>query len=497
MRALAALLCGVGIGCAAEIPTADSTFRTGPAARVAASLGAAAREDASAAAVPAGKLTLERAVRIALEHNHTLAMARMEREVAEGQIVEARSTALPTIGLRGTYTRLHEVATFGGTPAYPLQVFDSGGSPTTDYSVMMPATPSMDLGGLDNTAVAVTLRQPLYQGGRAWAATRLARAHRRAVEHTVDETAQGVVLAVHRGFYDVLLADEDLKAAAEALELSRRHLEDVTRRLEHGMATRFEVTRAEVRQEMTGTSAIRARNAAALARTSLFTLLGVPLDAPLTIAGTLEFAPRAGGDGGEEAFETALRHRPDLAAQEGHIAMQRENITIVRADGRPNVQLTGEAGWEDPSQRSFGSLDDDTYWHAGVVVTMTLFDGLRLNGRLRQEKARLAQLQTARAKLVDQIRLEIAQSRLTLENARKLVASQAKALEQAREALRLAQAGYEQGVGTQLDVLDAQLGLTEARRGHARAVYGYLMASVALERATGTLVTAPRKGDVR
>jgi TolC family type I secretion outer membrane protein len=475
MRALAALLCGVGIGCAAEIPTADSTFHIGPAARAAASLGAAAREDASAAAAPAGELTLERAVRIALEHNHALAMARTEREIAEGQIVEARSSALPTIGLRGTYTRLHEVASFGGPP---------------------PA-PSMDLGALDNTAVVVTLRQPLYQGGRAWAATRLARAHRRAVEHTVDGTTQAIVLAVHRGFYDVLLAEEDLKAAAEALELSRRHLEDVTRRLEHGMATRFEVTRAEVRQEMAGTSAIRARNAVALARTSLFTLLGVPLDAPLTIAGTLEFAPRAGAGGGEEAFETALRHRPDLAAQEGHIAMQRENITIVRADGRPNVQLTGEAGWEDPSQHSFGSLDDDTYWHAGVVVTMTLFDGLRLNGRLRQEKARLAQLQTARAKLIDQIRLEVAQSRLTLENARKLVASQAKALEQAREALRLAQAGYEQGVGTQLDVLDAQLGLTEARRGHARAVYSYLMASVALERATGTLVTAPRKGDVR
>jgi outer membrane protein len=485
------LACGLALGCAPS--DVDVATRADLPARSVASLSGEVRAAAEAPFSFEGPLTLERAVEISLERNHALAIVRQEREIADGQITVARSTALPTVGLRGTYMHMHEVSTFGGSPSYNLPVYDMGGT-QTGYTTM-PGTPEMELGALDNYAAALTLQQPLYLGGRSLAAQRAACAHRRGVEHQLDGAAQGLVLAVHKGFYDLLLADEDVKAVEEALSLARRHLEDVKRRLDQGVATRFEVTRAEVRVAMSEASAIGARNGVALARTSLFTLLGMALDAPVTIEGSLEFAPRAAA--GDDDVLTALRQRPDLAAHDETIAMQRENIRITHADGLPSVLLTGEAGWEDPSQRSFGSLEADTYWRAGVVLNLTLFDGLRLGGRLRQERARLAQLASGRAQLVDQIRLEVRQSHLSVESARELVASQAKALEQARDALQLAQAGYEEGVGTQLDVLDAQLGLTEARRGYARAVYGHVMASVALQRAMGTILTIAGKGDVR
>jgi len=496
-RVLAPALLCLALGCAASLPEATTTPPVDLAAPSVASLSGEAQGEAREAtppALPTGPLTLERAVEIALERNHGLVMARQEREIADGQVIEARSAALPTIGLRGSYMRMDRVTTFPASPSYDLPVFDAGGLPTGDY-ITMPATPAFQLSAYDNYAAVLTLQQPVYLGGRALAARRIATTRRAAVEDQVAAAEQGMVLGVYKGFYDVLLAGEDVKAAEEALDFSRKHAEDVARRLQQGMATRFELTRAEVRREMSETGAIVARNAKAQARASLFTLLGMSPDVDVEIVGALEFEPV--NEPGPEAARTALAKRPDLAAHDKFLAIQRESITIARADGLPTVLVTGEAGWEDPSQMSFGDLKDDTYWRAGLVLNMTLFDGLRIKGRLRQERARLAQLATGRAQLVDRIKLEVEQARLALANARKAVASQAKALEQAREARALAQAAYDQGVGTQLDVLGAQLGVTEARRGHARSVYGYVMASVALQQAMGTLRPAAREGNVR
>jgi len=412
-----------------------------------------------------GPLTLERAVEIALGANYSVLMARKERDSAEGQITEARSAALPIVGLRATYMRMDEVPTFDTTP------FGGPGM--------------MDMGVLNNYSAALTLQQPIYLGGQARGARRVAALHREAVEEQIGAAEQGVILLVHKQFYDAVLAEEDLKAADEALDIARHHVEDVKRKLGQGMATKFEVTRAETRLGLAQAGAILARNAVKLARTSLLTLLRLPLDGKIKIKGALTFSPSEVDR--EGAVETALNRRPDLARQETLIRMQREKLGITGAGRRPSVIITGEAGYDDPSQKSFGSMDSDTYWRVGLVVNVPVFDGLRTKGKLRQDHARLAQIEMARDQLVDNIRLEVTQALLNLRDAEELVTSQKKILGQAREALRLAQAGYEEGVSRQLDILDAQHGLTEARRGYARAIYAHLMAKVALEKAKGTL----------
>ena len=199
----------------------------------------------------------------------------------------------------------------------------------------------------------------------------------------------------------------------------------------------------------------------------------------------------------EDSKETALLRRPDLAQQEALLRMQREKLRITAADRRPTVVVTGEAGYEDPSQRSLGGSESDTYWRAGLVMNVPIFNGLRTKGRLSQDYARLAQLELAREQLVERIRLEVTQALLNLRDAEELVASQKKVLDQAIEGLRLAQAGYDEGVNRQLDILDAQQVLTGARRGYARAVYAHLLAKVALEKAKGTLGINLEKGGTR
>jgi HAE1 family hydrophobic/amphiphilic exporter-1 len=221
----------------------------------------------------------------------------------------------------------------------------------------------------------------------------------------------------------------------------------------------------------------------------------LPLEDGIEIKGTLSFSPTEADLG--QAVEAAVLRRPDLARQDALLRMQREKLGVTASERRPTVVVTAEAGYEDPSQRSMGGTESDTYWQAGLLVNVPVFDGLRTKGRLQQDRAALVQLELARQQLVDSIRLEVTQAVLNLRDAEELVASQEKVLKQAADALRLAQAGYEEGVNRQLDILDAQQGLTRARRGRARAVYAHLLAKAALAKAKGTLGIDLEKGDMR
>lgn len=423
-----------------------------------------------------GPLTLSGAVDVALRQNLAVLMARRERETADGMIQEAWAAGLPNVSLDAAYARLHE------TPALDLDAMGMGSG-------------TMEMGKQDNFSAALKLVQPLYLGGQVFAARRGSVLFKESVEAQIAEAEEGIVLLAHKGFYDVLLAKEDLAAAREALDIARRHERDVRRRREVGLATEFEVIRASTRSELTKTQLIQATNALSLARTSLFTMLRLPPDSEMEIAGELSCEPREVDR--DQALDAALARRPELARQRLFLEMQREQIVVTKAGRKPQVFLFGELGYEDPTTRSMGSLDDDTYWEAGLSVKVPVFEGGRTSGRLAQDHAKLAQIEMSVAQLSDRIRLEVTQAVLKLREASELVSSQEKVLAQAREGLRLAQAGYEQGLNRQLDVLDAQHGLTQARRGHARAAYAHLMAEASLRKATGTLTSAPREEETR
>ncbi len=186
------------------------------------------------------------------------------------------------------------------------------------------------------------------------------------------------------------------------------------------------------------------------------------------------------------ALVRALQNRPELATLNKTEKLRREDIVRAKAGYKPSVGVFGGYNARSPN------LTDDFWadvsgWMAGVELNWNLFDGNLTRGRVKEAQARL---EGARVNLDDtsrRVELEVRTAYSQFVEAREVLQTQEKVIEQALEAVRLAQSRWKEGVGTQLDVLDAQTSLTDARTIQAMALRDYAVARARLERAIGTI----------
>jgi outer membrane protein TolC len=127
----------------------------------------------------------------------------------------------------------------------------------------------------------------------------------------------------------------------------------------------------------------------------------------------------------------------------------------------------------------------DRGWIAGAQLSWNLFDGLRTQGRIKEATANHERAEVDLDDRTRTIELEVRTAYSNFIEAREVLESQKKVMEQAEEALRLARARSEAGTGTQLDVLSAQTALTDARTTQVQALHDYETARARLQRAVG------------
>jgi len=430
------------------------------------------RDEAETDEVLRGKLGIAESVQIALGNNKQLRAILEEKEKSTGRIVEAMSYALPTVTVNGTYEKTDKV-------------------PTITFGPMQGAEGLPPLGRKDNWAYGVTFRQPVYTGGASTAAIRGAKIFQYLADERIRTTAQNVIASARRAYYDVLLQRVLQEVAETSLKVSEEHVVEVKKRRRNGVASDFDVLRAEVEVSNFDAIAIEAKNRAHLAETSFFKVLGISQESHVEFVDALEFHPADVKL--VDVVEKALAHRPDLYEAELDVKLQRESIKVARSGWLPKVFLF--ADWESskPSRVSMGNLGWDEEWSGGVRTEIPIFDGLKTLGRVIQEKATLRQKKTALRDTEERALLEARQAYLTIRDSEEFVESQQASLDTATEASRLAQVSYRNGVATQVEVLDAQEALTRARGNYYRAVHVHMVAKLELERATGAL--APKSAD--
>jgi outer membrane protein TolC len=305
-------------------------------------------------------------------------------------------------------------------------------------------------------------------------------------------TTADTVLTVQIAYYDVLLAAELITVQEASVELLTRELDDTTRRFDAGTVPRFNVLRAEVELANARPRLIRARNSLRIAKNNLANLLGfnVPRetdeDIPLKLSSKLEAEPYELSL--SLALTQALERRTELGALRKAQALRREDINTAKAGSLPSLQAY--AGYD--AHNSMLSQDlgyEDHGWVAGAQMSWNLFDGFRTRGRIKEASASYDRAGVDLDDAGRRIELEVRTAYSNFIEAREVLESQKKVVEEAEEAVRLARARSEAGTGTQLDVLSAQTALTEARSTQVQALHDYASARARLERAVGINVT--------
>jgi outer membrane protein len=409
-------------------------------------------------------LSLAEAVNLALRQNPDIRRAQADLETTEGIVIQTRAVAIPTVGIVGEYN-----------------IIDEGAIDT-------PPGLGFTFGSDQSWRTQIRLVQSIYEGGRILSGLRAARLQRQQAMLTYQTALMDTVLAVQVAYFDVLLAEQQITVRERSIELLNSELVDARRRFEAGTVPRFNVLRAEVELANEQPNLSRARNAFRIGKNNLSNLLGftVPKEAvediPLHLADSLRAEPY--DINLSQASSKALEYRTEIEALRTASALTRENIVTARAGYRPSVQ--GFVGYDAHSSMFSDDLTDTFHgWMAGVQLNWNIFDGLRTQGRIREARARHQRAEVEVEDAGRRIELEVRTAHSTFIEAREVLESTAKVVEQAEEALRLATARNQAGTGTQLDVLSARTALTQAQTTQNVALRDYSVARARLERAVG------------
>jgi len=420
-------------------------------------------------------LTIDETRRLALEYNRDLQSARKELDRSRGEIISARSGALPYISLDGRYTRnVKKREMF-----LPAIFFDSTAG-ENDF-VKIPAAQNNDFD------LSLSLTQPLYVGGKVSAALSIAKIYEDYSAEKVKEVEAAVVFGAESAFYEALLAEANLEVLRSAYEQISYNLEVVEKSYDQGMVSEYELLRARVEKLNLEPQIVAVESEVSLSYKELKSFLGLPLDEEIELVSDLSDTALAELPELEVLIDYALEERPVIKQADLQTKGYDKAVQVARSDWiYPTLSFNStyqiSASAED---FSLGERNTAKSLTASLLLSIPLFDGGRTIGEVRKAKVDYYQALLAEEKTRDRVRLEVEGAYDALIRAKKSLELQKETINQAAEGLRIANLRYESGIGTQLEVLSAQTALTEAKSNLARAVYSFRLAKSALKKAVG------------
>jgi len=344
---------------------------------------------------------------------------------------------------------------------------------TTGTGATVPVTVSRSFE--DTFLGQVSLSQLLFDFGKTAASVDAARKLAEVSRYDIELQRQLVTLAVKEAYINTLFAQRLIRVQRQALERADLNLKSVRGFYEVGTRPKSDVVRAEVDVANARVDTIRADNLERLARVALNTAIGVAATTKFELVDNLVYIKVT--DSAEDLVSEALKRRPEY--QQGKLRIETAESLLKRSfrDFFPDIVGTG----------SYGGVRTDLNesWTAGISLNWSIFDGGNRLARYREAKAILdASQQRLKATELD-ISREVEQTRSTVvESDERILAAQA-AVASAQENFRLVQGRFDAGVGTILDLTDAQLALTQAQNTEAQALADFRIALARLDRALG------------
>ena len=406
----------------------------------------------------AENLTLEKALELSRQANPLVMAAEARVRQEEGRLVQLKSDQLPQVYATLGYQGLDEAP---GTYA----LGPDGKTPIG----------FVPLGFEDTYQAAVNLTQVLYSGGSLTARTESGKLLVAARKSERDRTVQSVENGVAKAYYGLQQALSRLEVAREALELSREHLRQVDSFFRAGVIAQNEVLRVQVAVSSSRLDLIRAESAVKVAWKSLERIVGQTLEGHYAVARgdfALEPFPLPG-----DPAARALEQRPELKGLDAARKAALMTVKAVKGQALPQVGLAAQAYAADDD--FFPSEEDG--WSVSVVARFRLLDSGKLHGQAVEARAAAEELLHRMEDMKRQIGLEVATAAVTLDSSAQRVRVAQDAVVQAEEDYRMALKRYQAQVGTNIDVLDARLALTDAKNAladsvaEARTAYGDLL----------------------
>jgi len=433
-------------------------------------------------------LTLEGSVELALKNNPELKMAEKELSKAKAGVWEAYSTILPQVNGSAALQHAWEIQTNTMPNFLKMMLPSTIGEIFPDFA-NMPDYVQISFGMENTFSYGATLTQPIFLGGAGLSGIQIAYAVQRSAEQNLKSKKQNLIYQAANAFYACLVTGEIVHVQEEALAQTEANLDVVTKKYNVGSASGFDKMRAEVEVANLKPQVISARNNYKSALTGLRTVLGLPRDEQIKVEGAFLYADDDFGKMTlQEVQEMAMRLRPELLVLQDQEYIAKKGVNIARSSFMPKVFFQTDYSYLD--MRNDFKLAQNNFskgFTSAVSLQIPLFTGFK-NSK-QYQKARLdhkIMLDTEK-QVTDGIMAEVEVSYNKFKEASEKFQAADQSVGLATEALRLANMMYQEGTNTQLDVLNSQLALRQARLNYVTSIYEYQMARYQLRKVAGML----------
>jgi outer membrane protein len=430
--------------------------------------GLLASDPSGAAAAPSAgpSLSLAQAEQNALRSQPAVRQAAGQTEAAAGRVEEARAGYLPQVTGTGTYERT--TGNFAPRPG------------------ALPATTIMNSAGIRWGATfnfwsfGLTGSQLIYDFNATADRWRSAAASHESAESTERATTLQALFNVRRAYFNARAQRDLALVAEEAVANQKKHLDQIVEMVRAGMKSQIDLATQRTALANAQVQAVTAENTYLANLALLNQTMGMPSDRPFELTDT-EMPAVPGEDGDEkQMIDGALKARPEIAAADRQRRAQELTVSADRGGYGPALSAIG-------SLTDVGtSLDKLTpNWFVGATLSWALLQGGLTAGTVREARGNLAALEAQADATRLQVSVDVVQGRLAVRGAKASIGGAEEALSNAREQLRLAEARYQTGQGSIIELADAQVAYTTAEAQEVSARYGLASARAQLLSALG------------
>ena len=337
------------------------------------------------------------------------------------------------------------------------------------------------------------ITQPLLRGfGRSIVTNSLVNAERSIVssERSYALARDGLAVDVIRQYYEIVKQQKILEINETALKREKLVLESAKARLAVGLASRLDVSRAEIQGQQAEENLINARQNIGNVQDSFKVTLNLPVDAELELVPEIEYPPLNIVE--SEAITAAMKYRLDLIEASDQIWDTKRDLKVAKNNILPGLDLVLGYTLSGVGDTVGSSFD---FKESGVLIGFQT-SATNLNRKRERASFKTAQISVISRErsynlLVDTIMREVRDGIRALENRYKNIPIQKKAFDEAKSGLDVANERYKRNLADNFDIVNAETSLLRAEVGHITAITDYLVEHTRFRKTIGTLKEKP------
>lgn len=414
----------------------------------------------------AEKLNLKQTIEAALKANLGLQISKEEVKAAQSTKNARTTEFLPTLSARYNYIYRNKPTTQSlGVP--PAQVVDVLVNPDEEYNFQ------------------TSFSQPIFTGFALINQYKIASLGLDAAEIIEKLKRQDVVLDAKNAYYSILKAQKLMQVAEDTVKQITSQKDVAENMYQVGMSPLNDLLQSQVQLANAKQGLITAQNNLEIAKSQFNTLLRRPVNDPVAIADILDYMPFEYDI--NYCLTQAQKNRLEIQVAELEVQIAERDYKLSQRDYFPSIDLTGTyhrrgTDWDVDGGKGIG---DSRFWDIQATARWDFWEWGRTRYGVKEKLSRLSQAESREEEILDNIELEVKQAYLRTKESEKNITTIEKAIEQAKENLRITEERYKEQVSTTTDVLVAQTLLTQTMTNYYNALYDFKIAKAILYRAIG------------